>query len=133
MSKNPHRSGVEFERQVLEELTATLAQAFGSDASVQDLAGQLFSSPDYPEPDGLIEITTPGKTLMICVEVKKEVYPRDIRDAVWKLNNYLRFQDHRQETIGMLAAGSLSPGAKDELKAHNIAYFEPGGSLYLKH
>lgn len=133
MSKNPHRSGVEFERQVLEELTATLAEAFGSDASVHDLAGQLFSSPDYPEPDGLIEITTPGKTLMICVEVKKEVYPRDIRDAVWKLDNYLRFQDHRQETIGMLAAGSLSPGAKDELKAHNIAYFEPGGSLYLKH
>lgn len=128
-----HRSGHEFERQVLEELAIALADAFGSEATVKGHPGKHLSSQMDSEPDGLIEIRRPDRTLMLYVEVKKNVYPRDVGDAVWKFNNHMRYRDHRHEAIGMLAAGSLSPGAKEELRAHGIASFELGGSLYLKH
>jgi len=128
-----HLGGFEFEKQVLKELATALEEAFGPDSRVRGVPGMPFSSTADSEPDGLIEIQTPNKTLMVYVEVKRDVYPRDVRDAVWKLSNYMRNQDHAHDAIGMLAAGSLSPGAKEELKARNIAFFDLGGSLHLKH
>lgn len=128
-----HSGGFEFEKQVLEGLARTLEEALGPDARVRSVQGMAFSSTADSEPDGLIEIQTPYKTLMIYVEIKRDVYPRDIRDAAWTLNNYMRYRDHAHDAIGMLAAGSLSPGAKEELKAQNIAFFDLGGSLHLKH
>lgn len=125
--------GFEFEMLVLEELTRTLEAALGPDLNVRRLAGMPFASKADSEPDGLIEIQTPYKTLLVYVEVKRDVYPRDIRDAAWSLNNYMRYQDHAHDAIGLLAAGSLSPGAKEELKAQNIAFFDLGGSLHLRH
>lgn len=130
--QHPH-AAFEFEKQVLEALKRALMEAFGDEATVESVPGKPFSSNANAEPDGLIEIQTPSKTLMVYVEVKKDVYPRDIRDAVWKLNNYMRYREYPHEAVGMLAAGSLSPGAKEELKAQKIASFELGGSLYLKH
>ena len=123
----------EFEKLVLEELTRTLEEALGPDATVRRVAGMPFASTTDSEPDALIEIQVPYKTLMVYVKVKRDVYPRDIRDAVWSLNKYMRYQDHAHDAIGMLAAGSLSPGAKDELKAENIAFFDLRGSLHLRH
>lgn len=125
--------GFEFEKLVLNELTRTLEEALGPDANVRRRAGMPFSSTADSEPDGLIEIQTPYKTLMVYVEVKRDVYPRDVRDAAWSLKKYMRYQDHPHQAIGMLAAGSLSPGARDELKAENIAFFDLGGSLHLSH
>ncbi|WP_213879517.1 type IV toxin-antitoxin system AbiEi family antitoxin [Pseudomonas sp. dw_358] len=125
--------GAEFENLVLEELTRILGEAFGHDATVRRVAGMPFASAADSEPDGLIEIRTPYKTLVVYVEVKRHVYPRDIREGVWALNKYMRYQDHSHDAIGMIAAGSLSPGARDELKAENIAFFDLGGSLHLKH
>ncbi|MNR14742.1 hypothetical protein D3C85_1312350 [compost metagenome] len=83
-------SGFEFEEQILEELTVVLSEALGDDARVRTMPGLPFASNADSVPDGLIEISTPSKTLMIYVEVKKNVYPRDIRDAAWQLNNYIR-------------------------------------------
>lgn len=125
--------GCEFENLVLEELTRTLDETLGPDATVRRVEGMPFASTADSEPDGLIEIQTPYKTLVVYVEVKRDVYPRDIRDAVWSLNKYMRYQDQAHDAIGMLAAGSLSPGARDQLKAENIAFFDLGGSLHLRH
>lgn len=128
-----HSDGFEFQRLALEELTRTLEEALAPDAMVRQVPGMGFSSKADSEPDALIEIQTPDKTLMIYVEVKKNVYPRDIREVVWSLTNSMRYQNHAHDAIGMLAAGSLSPGAKEELKAQNIAFFDLGGSLHLRH
>ncbi|KPX51263.1 hypothetical protein ALO37_100840 [Pseudomonas savastanoi pv. glycinea] len=131
---HPQHSGrYEFERHALEELVKTLEEALGPDAEVRHKSGLPFSSSTDSDPDGLIEIQTPYKTLLVYVEVKRDVYPRDIRDTVWALNNCMRYQDHAYDAVGMLAAGSLSLGAREELKTQNIAYFDLGGSLYLKH
>lgn len=128
-----HVDGFEFQRLALEELTRTLEEAFGPDAKVRHTLGMGFSSKPDSEPDGLIEIQTQEKTLRVYVEVKRNVYPRDIREVVWSLNNCMRYQDKAHDAIGMLAAGSLSPGAKEELKAQNIAFFDMAGSLHLRH
>lgn len=129
-----HRSpGFEYEQQVLQALTSDLADALGDGAVVREASHLPFASNPDALPDGLLEIKTPHKTLMIYVEVKKTVYPRDIRDAVWKLNNCMRYQDHGKEFIGMVAADMLSPGAKQELLSHGVAFYELGGSIYLKH
>lgn len=127
-----HPSGFEFARLVLEELGRTLEEALGPGSRVRQLSGPSVSYNAGSEPDGVIEIQTPHKSLRIYVEVKRDVYPRDIRETARSLNN-LCYQDGSGETIGMLAAGSLSPGAKEELKDQGIATFDLGGSLYLRH
>ncbi|MEH6498199.1 MAG: type IV toxin-antitoxin system AbiEi family antitoxin [Pseudoalteromonas distincta] len=127
------RSGFEFERQVLDGLVAALTEAFGPEASVRDASSEFASSASDHGLDGAVVIKTPDKTLLVFVEAKREVYPRDVRNAVWQLNKHMHASHFPYESVGMLAAASLSPGARDELKAQNIASFELGGSLYLKH
>lgn len=121
----------EFEKQMLDTLVKTLAKAFGPEVSVLDTSYQL--SGEGMDLDGMIEIQAPHKTLRVLVEVKKEVYPRDLRNAVYQLRRCMDETRNRYDAIGLLAAGVLSPGAKSELREHNIASFELGGSLYLKH
>ncbi|EPY4274722.1 MULTISPECIES: type IV toxin-antitoxin system AbiEi family antitoxin [Enterobacterales] len=112
---------------MLDALVEALAEAFGSEASVLDASHKLHGV------DGMVEIKASGKTLQVLVEVKREVYPRDLRNAVYQLRRGMDETHHRHEAIGLLAAGVLSPGAKQELREQNIASFELGGSLYLKH
>ena len=119
--------GLEFERQMLDALVEALAEAFGSDGSVFDVSYELRGV------DAMIVIKALDKTLQVYVEVKREVYPRDLRNAVYKLRRAMDETHHRHGAIGLLAAGVLSPGAKQELREQNIASFELGGSLYLKH
>lgn len=128
MTHYSHSLGSEFERQMLDALVETLAEAFGPEASVLDASHKLHGV------DGMVEIKASGKTLQVLVEVKREVYPRDLRNAVYQLHRGMDETRHRHEAIiGLLAAGVLSPGAKQELREQNIASFELGGSLYLKH
>lgn len=129
MNNHLSRSGLEFETQVLNALVEALAEAFGSVAAVKEISHELSG----PLADGVVAITTKTKTLVLVVEIKKEVYPRDLRNAVHQLNSFIHGSQHRFETIGLLAAAALSPGARQELKAHNIASFDLGGSLYLRH
>lgn len=131
MEHYSHRSELEFEKQVLDALVKTLAEAFGSEVSVHDASHEFHGVGD--ESDGMVVIKAPSKTLLVFVEVKREIYPRDLRNAVYQLHRSIHAAHHHGEAIGLLAAGVLSPGAKQELRGQNIASFELGGSLYLKH
>ena len=131
MERYSHHSGFEFERQMLDALVEALAGAFGPEASVHNASHELRGV--GVELDGMIEIKAPSKTLLVFVEVKREVYPRDLRNAVYQLHRRIRDTHHSHDAIGLLAAGVLSSGAKQELREQNIASFELGGSLYLKH
>ena len=133
MDHYSHRSGFEFERQMLNALVAALAEAFGPEASVKEASHEFAVPGPDDQLDGMVVIKAPSKTLLVFVEVKREVYPRDIRNAVYQLRRSMHETPHRHEAIGLLAAGALSPGAKQELRELNIASFELGGSLYLKH
>lgn len=124
-----HRSSFEFEKHMLGMLEKALIEAFGSEALVRDASYKFLGA----KLDGVIEIKALGKTLRVFVEVKKKVYPRDLRNAVYQLHRSISKNSHGHEVIGLLAAEVLSPGAKLELRKQNIASFELGGSLYLKH
>ncbi|AKA83775.1 hypothetical protein AYK59_05505 [Pseudomonas synxantha] len=131
-----HDWGSKFEREVLDGLVRSLTETFGPEARLKMHSGLDFYHGHEgltAGPDGVIELSTSATALKILVEVVGSAYPRDIRDAVWRLDSFERSRPHEVGSVRMIAAQSLSPGAKKELKERDIAFFELGGSLYLKH
>jgi hypothetical protein len=83
--------------------------------------------------DARINLHIGNQSLTILVQVKKTVYPRDVRQALWQFRELSHSAEHRQdrETQFLLIAESISPGAKESLTAERIGYFDSGGSLFL--
>lgn len=83
--------------------------------------------------DARINLHVGDRSITLLVEVKKSVYPRDVRQVLWEFKDLA----HRvtsvsdRETQAMLVAESISPGAKELLRAERIGYFDSGGSLFL--
>lgn len=74
------------------------------------------------------------KSYVLLIEVKKTVYPRDAQQVLWRLSRYLEGEnskDRKTSLVPLLAAESISPGAKDLLKKENFGYFDTGGSLFI--
>lgn len=69
----------------------------------------------------------------MLVELKKSVFPRDARQTHWKFTGWSHAWSttHTSQAQPMLVADSISPGAKDILRAERWGYFDSGGSLYL--
>ena len=81
-----------------------------------------------------IVLDVAGKRVQALVEVRKAVYPRDVRQLEWPTTNLARQRSEGvsgRETLAMLIAESISPGAKELLRAERIGYFDSGGSLFL--
>lgn len=79
--------------------------------------------------DAQIHLNVAGKSIVLLVEVKKTVYPRDVRQVLWQFKSlqHGRYADAQN----FLIAESLSPGAKELLRAERIGYYDNGGSLFL--
>jgi hypothetical protein len=74
-----------------------------------------------------------SQNLAFAIEIVRHAYPRDISAAMWQLKEYLNsVPANSTPVIPMIAAQSLSPGAKDLLRQNNVAYFDLQGSLYLR-
>lgn len=76
-----------------------------------------------------IDLHIAGRSIVLWVEAKKSVYPRDVRQALWQLKSLQH--GHTADVQPMLIAESLSPGAKELLRAERIGYFDSGGSLFV--
>lgn len=114
-----------------------------ADALIDQLLNSLRELPDVhvelaqAEPaaqavgraDATIELQVAGKSIALLVEAKKSVYPRDVRQALWQLKSPQH--DHYTNGQRLLIAESISPGAKELLRAERIGYFDSGGSLFL--
>lgn len=93
---------------------------------------------DLQEPvrghDARVEIQLHGKTAALLIAVRKVLYPRDAREALWQFSE---FSGRRQQSpegrreVFCLVAQSISPGAKDLLRDERVGYFDSGGSLFL--
>lgn len=84
--------------------------------------------------DVSVSMRVAGRPLALLVSTRKALYPRDVRQALWQIRDAAsrRSGDARTEdAMPMLAAESISPGAKDLLKTERVGYFDAGGSLYL--
>jgi len=79
--------------------------------------------------DAKIDLHVAGQSIVLLLEAKKSVYPRDVRQALWQLKSLQHgcYADVQH----LLIAESLSPGAKELLRAERIGYFDSGGSLFL--
>lgn len=79
--------------------------------------------------DAKIDLRVAGKSIVLLVEAKKTVYPRDVRQVLWQFKSlqHGRYADVQH----LLIAESLSPGAKELLRAERIGYYDSGGSLFL--
>ncbi|KXW56428.1 hypothetical protein FV185_03770 [Ferrovum sp. PN-J185] len=79
--------------------------------------------------DAKIDLHIAGRSIVLLVEVRKSVYPRDVRQVLWQLKSVQH--RHHADVQHLLIAESLSPGAKELLRAERIGYFDSGGSLFL--
>ena len=84
--------------------------------------------------DAEIHLDAAGKDLTLLIEVKKTVYPRDVRQILWQLSQFgalERISGQPDSGVPLLAAESISPGAKELLRKENVGYFDTGGSLFI--
>jgi hypothetical protein len=84
--------------------------------------------------DAKIDVRVAGKAYTLLIEAKKNTYPGDVHQMLWRrksANTDRRSSKKANQTIWMLAADAISPGAKELLKAEGVGYYDRGGSLYL--
>ncbi|RFP09212.1 hypothetical protein D0T24_24780 [Duganella sp. BJB480] len=115
------------------QLGEAVSQAIEATGLMQVTARE-FDVPHYGgHLDCLLQLRTPAGGRRLAIEMKREAYPRDIRDAVWQLESFRKNHPAATDLILMVAALHLSDGAKETLRHHGIAYFDAGGTLFLKH
>ena len=84
--------------------------------------------------DARVDLWVGGEAATLLIEVKKALYPRDVRQALWQFQEFARRWPQSSEgrqTVSFLVAQSISPGAKDLLKNERVGYYDSGGSLFL--
>lgn len=83
--------------------------------------------------DAQIDLQVAGKSFIVLVEAKKAVYPRDVRQVIWQFREagHGRPSGQGKEPLSLLAAESISPGAKELLREERVGYYDSGGSMYL--
>jgi hypothetical protein len=116
------------EAEIVQKLVETFNEMPNSHVKIA-----MESHPGSPGYDVQIEGTISGKPVTLLVEVKSHVYPRDVHQYLYHARDLAKFTDVHLEnsTILLLAAQSISPGAKEILREERKAYFDSGGSLYL--
>ncbi|THF57202.1 hypothetical protein [Pseudothauera rhizosphaerae] len=83
--------------------------------------------------DAQVDLHVAGKSFVLLLEVKKTVFPRDVRQAIWRLqaSSHGKPTGQGDTPLSLLVAESISPGAKELLRSERIGYYDSGGSLYL--
>mgnify|MGYP001766212406 CR=1 FL=1 len=124
------KRGLEHERETVDALVEALRalpHAQASIASVQrPVAGGSYIL------DAEVDLSIADRDVLLLVEVKKAVYPRDIRQILWQLAQARNEQAHAgREALPLVAAESISSGARELLRAERIGFFDTGGSLFV--
>ncbi len=110
-----------------------IQQLLSSLQALPETQASLTESPNAEAAAGLagatIDLRIAGKSVLVLAEARKSLYPRDIRQILWRLTAMPPGQQGAVRHL--LAADLLSPGAKALLREHGIGYFDSGGSLFL--
>lgn len=83
--------------------------------------------------DARVDLHVAGKSITLLIEAKKSVYPRDVRQVIWRFREASRARSAEpgEQPLSLLVAESISPGAKELLRNERVGYYDSGGSLYL--
>ncbi len=123
----PQPDALTFEREVLDSFQAALSTLPGVEfhaLGFDDRAGRASI-------DGLGEITVQDQTTMLIIEAKMQVFPADIRNIIWKMQDYRRTHLDNRPAVLMIASNTISPGARKELQDAKVGYYDMSGSLFL--
>jgi len=121
----------QFEQALADNLVAALKQmpnvAF---AHLEEIGGPGDSGVDF-----VVNASINAKPVRLVIQAKNTVFPRDVRAAYWNLrsvsNQPAAKTSNSSSVIPMIAAATISDGAKELLQTERIGYFERGGSLFL--
>ena len=84
--------------------------------------------------DAQVDLQVDGKEIALLVELKDALYPRDVRQALWRIRELARawpYSPEGRRPLSFLVAQSISPGAKELLRSERVGYYDSGGSLFL--
>ena len=84
--------------------------------------------------DAQVDLKLGQEVVTLLVEQKKALFPRDVRQLLWRVREVPRDWPHsskKRQAVSCLIAESISPGAKDLLQEEGVGYYESGGSLFL--
>jgi hypothetical protein len=84
--------------------------------------------------DAEIDLVVSGKSVKLLVEAMKAVFPRDVRQLLWQIKRESGTPKSLRESqirVPLVAAESISNGARDVLREEGVGYFDTGGSLYI--
>lgn len=84
--------------------------------------------------DATIDLEISGRKYVLFTAIKRAVFPRDVREILWTLNKYTDLERPAYQNniiIPLLAAESISSGAKELLKSEQVGYYDTGGSLFV--
>jgi hypothetical protein len=117
------------ESHLIDQLLSALREAPDTRADVvaSDGAGTAGRA------DALVQAYIDGQPVCFVIEAKRSAFPRDVREALWQLRNQMAHGSAFGEgqTLPMIIAESISPGAKALLREERVAYYDTGGSLYV--
>lgn len=121
----------ERERGTLDALISALGELPHAKVAVVGVQHPL--EPSRHELDAEVDLSIAGEGVVLLVELKRTVYPRDVRQILWQLSHakdsYQR--GNRQNVVPLVAAESISIGARQLLRDENIGFFDSGGSLFV--
>lgn len=88
----------------------------------------------HPDIDAKVDVVAGDRRYKLLIQAKKSVFPRDVRQALWRMKefaNSFQGRDRPTSVVLLLAAESISQGARDLLKQESVGYFDTGGSLFI--
>ncbi len=120
------------ERHLLDQLLETL-RALPNVEDVHSKREVRVAVGAHERCDAVVNLCIAGKPLRLVVELKKSLFPRDARQALWKLRSLDRpvAKSNETEELAMLVAESISDGARAFLRNERVGYYDSGGSLLL--
>jgi hypothetical protein len=89
---------------------------------------------DGKKVDAKVDLRVAERSFILLIEVKKSVYPRDVDQILWQVSKYAdqaQARDRNKTFVPLLAAESISTGAKELLRNELVGYYDTGGSLFI--
>lgn len=114
---------------LVEDFAAAVAEVIGAPPEV--LHESRLSQGAY-RPDVMMKLEHEGGSFRLVIEVKRSLFPRDAREAIWQLRNNLAHGDSANHSaVPVLIAETISPGARQLLRDERVGYFDSSGSLFI--
>ncbi|WP_157673172.1 type IV toxin-antitoxin system AbiEi family antitoxin [Curvibacter sp. AEP1-3] len=123
---------IQTESRLLEGLLSQFTlQVGGIPGSRAELHQVEYTEVGHPF-DAMLQVVVAGSPLKLFIEARTRVFPKDAHDHVRRWQGYSSSAPEAGRPGGLvLAAQTISPGAREILVNNGIGYFAEGGSLCL--